>query len=48
MNIVDFNVVIKNNSFVNLEVNGKPYEEVGSRNYLYQSNGAVVSGGYVA
>ena len=36
-NIVDFNVVINNNMFANLEVNGKPYEQVKSRNYLYES-----------
>ncbi len=36
-NIVDFNVAINNNLFVNLEVNGRPYEQVKSRNYLYES-----------
>ena len=36
-NIVDFNVVINNNMYVNLEVNSKPYEYIKSRNYLYES-----------
>ena len=36
-NVVDFNVEINDNLFVNIEMNGKEYAKVKTRNYLYES-----------